>query len=164
MKKLLALFLIVVLCLSLSACGDGSIELTVDNYDDYLSVGASISNPSFTDGVHVSYGIPYPNGEGGTYYIYEYLNARLNVEGKSTNFNYNDVVVTIKFNGKYRSHDLNDWSQEMPIELELTANCDISGCDLVTDKFTDSGSYLHEEAIYADWEIVSISGTVTPAG
>ena len=48
MKKVVSLMLALLMCLSLCACGSKGITLTLDNYDDYISVAKYFHSP--TDG------------------------------------------------------------------------------------------------------------------
>ena len=181
MKKILALMLAAALTLSLVACGGGSgagdtkgvaednksTELTADNYAQYLnlSVKAFSSDPKFSypDGVRVtdSYKAMMLNG---TIYV------NMEVSGASTNFNYNDVTIKVKATVTYYSDTYKNYFADIRTnadthEFDLEAVTNISGnCDVIVDKFElPEGYYTHDYLVSVDYEIVDITGTVTPA-
>ncbi len=172
MKRTLALFLALLMALSLCACGGDEIELTLDNYKTYLDVhcsnqlGGAADYGEMVAGRHV--------GES----VYTAIDSFLVVDGKSDNYNYNDVSVTVKFTGQYVpfsvevNEQLNKGEVTMedycashlePVDITLTANADIIGhgsnghtIQLPSDLWTYSSS--------ADltYEIIDVSGTLTP--
>lgn len=167
MKKALSLIFSLVLCLSLCACGSASkgsasaeIELTLDNYQNYLQVYVS-SNAS---GEYVRFMNPIP-GYTGPWYP-EILNI-VSTKGVSTNFNYNDVVVEIEISGTYddyHAYENAPNSQGNPFEMTITVDTDIAGNGTNTDIFKLANKLVTRDAlINSTWKVVSISGTVTPA-
>ena len=159
MKKALSLILALVMCLSLCACGGSSkVTLDLNNYQQYISV--SPTNSEITKGVTVG---QYPN-------ISRNTALRLSVvaEGVSTNFNYNDVIIKVRFYSSYGTTDLVSYSkaadagtkQNFDIVLELSPNIAGSG-DVVELINAPSNKALVE--IDCKYQIISISGTVTPA-
>ena len=172
MKRAISLILAIMMCLSLCACGGKSdnIKLTLDNYSTYLSVDAKMYNGSiFEDAVNVQAvnngrGIPYKGGST-TFYVYEKLSTFLEVKGASTNFNYNDVSITVRFTGTYQTVDINtcQWDNGNEINTELTVQCNIAGEGNAFGKFSGNGGYMYDERADVKWEVVAISGTVSPA-
>ena len=144
------------------------IELTLDNYSKYLKIGAWISNPSSTEGVNVQAfnsgnGIRYDGGN--TYYLFKYFYHSVTVKGVSSNFNYNDIVITIRFTGTYKTVTLNtnEWTDGGEVNTEVTIECNIAGNGSMRDKLEGNGGYMHAEMSNIKYEIVAISGTVTPS-
>ena len=79
MKKITAFLLVVCLSISLCSCGAGK-KLTKDNYEQYLSVGASVST-------------------GDTPHITCFCTP------ETENYDFNDVVITIRVTGTYKLHN-----------------------------------------------------------
>ena len=126
MKKTLSLLLVLVMCLSLCACSGSAPEsaapettttpettavpgtpLTLDNYDTYLTIFCE-SNHIDKDN-YPPFSVQHHNGGNGmktttgyTYYLYPLLRTYVYIEGASSNFNYFDVEVTVKFSGTYQ--------------------------------------------------------------
>ena len=181
MKKFLLILLTLMMCVSMCACGDnndtndsnannnasssngvskddGSIEITLENYEKYFSIVADIADSSGEDALYV-----------GVY-----------AQPKSTNFNYNDIVVKATIEGEYLArydfapyHDApnsvvrESFSKEIRIELDISGNAleRIYVCDILPN-WTIQNLYRgneDKEDSYAILTIVSISGTVTPA-
>lgn len=189
MKKTFALILALVMCLSLCACGGNvgsnantttennanttngnpdEIALTLDNYSKYLSVKAYMSDPASMDGLFVGavnngQGINYDGGS--SLYVFNHFTSSVQVEGVSTNFNYNDISVTVRFTGTYKTVDINTnkWSSGNEIDSEITVECNIAGEGSVWEKFSGNGGYMLRKMAEVEWEVVAISGTVTPA-
>ncbi len=187
MKKILLILLALTVCVSMCACGDnndtnnindtndsnannnasssngaskddGSIELTLENYEKYFSIVVDIADSSGEDALYV-----------GVY-----------AQPKSTNFNYNDIVVKATIEGEYLArydfapyHDAPNSVVREPFSKEISVELDISGnaleriyvCDILPN-WTIQNLYRgneDKEDSYAILTIVSISGTVTPA-
>lgn len=170
MKKLLALILAAALALSLVACGGNEktkgTELTVDNYAQYLNLivqgyggEPKLSYPKGVD-VSDSFTAMLLNGS---------IIATLRTEGTSTNFNYNDVRLKVKVIATYNSDSLENKFADIRTntnthEFEFEVTTDISGtAKQVDDTFKLSGEYTCNEIISVDYEVIEISGTVTPA-
>jgi len=171
MKRTISIFLSLVMALPLCACGGKSneTELTLDNYSTYLTVSASVSDPGLEDAVGVhsynnGYGIPYDGGS--TLYLYNHLNTAVTVVGSSTNFNYNDVSVTVRFAGTYKTVDLHtcEWGDAIPVDMEVVAECNISGNGQASDSFSyNDECNMDDSMANVEWEVVAVSGTVSPA-
>lgn len=180
MKKVIALILALVLCLSLCACGGGSsapkttgTPLTLDNYKDYLTFRVNVSEPSFTEGLSVSNlnfgnGIRYDsdNGSGFTFVLYDYFNISASAIGVSTNFNYNDVMITVLVKVNYKTVDIdtNVWTEAAEYETELVFDCNIAGNGGESAVLQGTGKNMLGKMMEYSWEVIDISGTVTPAG
>lgn len=170
MKKALSLILALVLCLSLCACDNSDansdeVKLTLENYSKYLSIKAKVGNPDIFDGgVKLMHDVPIEGGARS--FVYTYFNITLGVEGVSTNFNYNDLSITVRFSGTYKTYDdaAREWDSGNKLDAELTAKCNIAGEGSASTKFYPDGGYVLQEKANVGWEVVAISGTVTPAG
>lgn len=190
MKKLLSLILALAICLPLCACGEKSneIELTLDNYKQYLDVSAQAqlredyeSDNSFLIGYDTKNNCNCVTSKFGQN-VYGYIW----VEGLSQNFNYNDIEIKVEFTGKCYHLDLNAdednntstlaWS-----EYSFITECnevDITGCGDGEGKWElPSGRgipkfgywndvrliYKPDDFLEYEYKVVSVSGTVTPA-
>ena len=169
MKKALSLMLALVMCLSLCACGNSGgssdeVTLTMENYSKYLSIDAAVFTPSSSDAA-VNLPNPAKFGDVITSTVYKYFNLRLNVEGVSTNFNYHDVSVTVRFFGKYQIYNRTAESYSIGNTLlaELTAECNIAGDGSSLTEFYPDHGFVFERQPNVDWEIVAVSGSITPA-
>lgn len=175
------------MCLSLCACGGGAssevttksdeIELTLDNYDDYLNIRPYVSpgadrpcnNDSFFD----------MNGKRcGASSISSYLSVVAEVEGVSQNYTYSDIVIEVRATGKHILCNPNDTDDHRTMysnvvnadfTQSITCNLNVSGTGKgeSSEKYTFSGNSIMPWMLFADCyefscEIVSISGKVTP--
>jgi len=182
MKKVLAMLLTFAMCLGMCACGgaqkdDDSIELTIGNYNDYLDINMTIANYVDPEDPYAYY---YPtdikNSHGDIVgYGYTEVKFGFEVEGVSSNYNYNDVVITGRFNGDYEGFsfwwDENDdyISIDEPFEFDITVKTNIAGNGdnfyiLEMDGNHPKGHYYTSKDYFkCDFEVVEVSGTVTPA-
>ena len=179
MKKVLALMLALVLVLSLAACGGGSnsneIEITMDNYSKYLKIGGSIGcnerldNALGVGSLNGGMGIATPSGS--TFYVYDSIYYSASVSGLSENFNYNDIKVTVKLTGSCKTYEdkksggVYAFTGSQSFEKDdIEIECDITGNGrFYEEEELSGGAYTHSEMVESNFEIVSISGTVTPA-
>lgn len=180
MKRTLSLILALILCIALCACNSDSkkgdettsnpdeIKLTLENYSKYLDITGRMNDPSFTEGTYVGslnggYGIAYEGGS--TFYLYKYFNCSTHVEGVSQNYNYNDVKITVRYKGEYQTVDThtNEWTGGNEVSKEVTIECNIAGEGSFQDKFEGNGGYMLRDMADIEWEVVEISGTLTPA-
>ncbi len=171
-KKSMVILSVLILTLSiLSGCGKSKdIELTLDNYEQYLNVSGSTGTTwDFTSG-H-AYNVQHRDGlkrtDGGTsFYIYRQILPTFTVEGVSTNYNYNDIQITIRIYGDYTIYDAR--------EVTVADTCSVDK-EIVIDKINVAGEGRYDEVIELpeetgtiddyvnlNWEVVGISGTVTP--
>lgn len=143
MKKLVC-FLLLLLVL----CGCGGKKLTIDNCEDYLEITGTYKADKFPD----TYGQPrgFCQGVGGT----------INVEGASSNYDYEDVVITIRITGigmfdsehnSYGSSTLegHGTTREKSIDLPIKLNVAGKGSDTF---------YFEFENYYAGTNIVASDG------
>jgi hypothetical protein len=169
MKKALSLLLALVLCLSLCACGSkensNGTELTLDNYSNYLTVSARLgdSGDVYVGTANMGHGVKFSGGW--TYYLYKELFCAVDIKGVSTNFNYNNISVTVRFTGKYQTADKGtyNWTFGGDIDKEVTVNCNIAGEGYVSEIVLTDKRYVMSDMTDVKWEVVAISGTVTPA-
>ena len=179
MKKMimLALFLVI---MSLCSCGsnketnktdnnekkDDGIELTIDNYEKYLDVDCSL---------YLSDGIDYGEAMGTDRRIgravYKSIGADLEVNGKSTNYDYNDIVVKVEIAGDYYSYSEDEMTtfiqtgeptESQTCSFSLSAETDIvgHGYDSYTFIIPNNKWVLNGGTI--GYEITEVSGTLTP--
>ena len=176
MKKFLLILLALTMCISMCACGgdndpidettyidDGSIELTLENYKQFLRTSfiASVDGDSYQG--YASNGLPLTWKDGVTY--------SMRVEGLSTNFNYMDVVVVAKIT--INANVVPFWGdgawQSFSIDSDLEVTTDIAGNgnNRMFEKAgkTDYGASLLVDysSLEYDYEIISVKGKVVPA-
>ena len=166
MKKALSLFLALVLCLSLCACGtkeeqkSDEIVLTAENLETYIKVEQQYIQPvdtmSYMDASELTIGVE--------------------INGTSTNFNYNDVSVTYKVSDTWECYGISvneglatPCGREQYAEFTITVKADISGYGVARDTYPASEFACedHNDAVNGlgsdySWEIISVTGTLTP--
>ena len=154
MKKALSLLLVLVMCLSLCACGtekkSNEIELTPENFNKYVKVERHrvITDITSRGTVLKAYWV-------------------LDLNGASVNYDYNDVSVTYKVSTTWYCK-----GHTRTCEFNATASTDISGhCyageDLSHDFFRCSehkDQYAPGDRLTWNWEVISVTGTLTPVG
>jgi hypothetical protein len=142
-------------------------ELTTDNYAQYinLDIKASAGDPLFTcpDGVRISESYMATM-------LYGSVFVNMTVSGASTNFNYNDVTIKVKATVTYRTDTYKNYFADImeskeTQEFDLEAKTNISGnCDVIVAYYElPEGYYTHDYLISVDYEMVEVTGTVTPA-
>lgn len=164
MKKAISILLVLVMSLSMCGCAGGSksgeIKLTLDNYEQYLKFNACYVDTGSKNVSVGHWGVisrPYK------------LIANLNVQGTSTNFNYNDIKITILCSGSYGTTTLASVSGDADEGSYKTFNqtvvltTDISGAGrLYPDLVTAPGGKAIVDVV-SECKVIGISGTVTPA-
>ena len=188
MKKLFTIFISAVMALSVCACGGGAkpeetttvagtkkvngIELTKDNYETYLNVFVE-SNTIDPIDYSTVWGDKNPSGS----YVYKGFETRISVSGKSSNYDYNDVVVKVRITGSYvpftksviQAINRGQTTMEEHVEKNhveynavLTAKTDIIGSGNDSDKInlTDD-SFLMVGLSGEKYEIIEVSGLMT---
>ena len=171
MKKILLILLALTMCISMCACGgdsnpssidDGSIELTLDNYKQFLNTSLSAKSGGEESREYTLDGRPITR--------YDSVVYTMNVEGLSTNFNYVDVVVTAKITINADAVlSLGLFYDTLFINTELEVTTDIAGNGKTTGREkageTDSGNTLFVDwnSIESNYEIISVKGKVVPA-
>ncbi len=182
MKKLLIIFLALAMCVSMCACGgdnkaldnkntnantsrasDGSIELTLDNYSKYLKLDMTCFGSgkaySLSDGASYA-GMPL---------YYSTISAHIKCSALSSNFNYNDIKITVHVSGTYTAYEFTSskekdtikdgYDKEFVIDLDIAGNYDKKS---IVAEMPD-GYVTPSQQIGNSIAVVAISGTVTPA-
>jgi len=160
MKKYLALILVLVMCLSLCACGK-KIELTADNASKYLDI-YTVKYMDHSKSVKNSSDL----GWLGNYWKFQFR-----TEGVSTNFNYDDICIQAKITITYtRYKDLNyiynafEEYDTQTVVRYVEIETDIAGEGYIELDPIDLGSYYTgEDHLNVEFEIIEISGSVSPA-
>lgn len=178
MKRALSLFLALTLCLplcfSLSACGDKNIKLTLDNYKDYFEISTYVVPGK--DVPANSFVFDDMNGKGCyAEHLSTYLAVGASVNGVSDKFTYSDIVVTVRVTGKFLmcTLDSNPRKYSVPaVDFTLKVNCDLNvsgkGSGVSTEKYELPKNWVYPGMLFATtteftYEIVSVSGSITPA-
>lgn len=153
MKKAVSLILALVMCLSLSACGNKGVELTLENYSTYLNLDIGSFAPADVEMWN------FPGAPG----CREKYLGFVNCKGASTNYDYNNIQITVRFFG---TGDIfvNSEKESYEFDETVTITCDISGkgsksVDLFAGKCATR--MINGDSVNCTWEILSISGTVT---
>ena len=195
MKKMISLMLAMIMCLSFFACASNTpvetkaneIELTLDNYEQYLDVSAYA-------GLRKEYeGNSFVIGRSGAYdfitddfsqNIYGYVY----VDGLSQNFNYSNIKIEVEITGKCFHCDLDAKMNENEETLRWSIFEFVATCSKVdiTGKGRNNGSdkfalpvgrgvpvlsyapgvtqyYEDRDFLEYTYKVISISGTVVPA-
>ena len=167
--KAQALLLVVVLMFAMTGCGEKSIELTDDNYNDYLKFDLHAEGNTKSEG-----GEYYPLG-----YSYKNVQCYGNIEGLPQ-FIYTDVYVTLSVSfsassSYFEEHDNKKYDYsimqgrefvnlEQTIEGQVKLRADGSAeVDFSGDVKPILGSELKPDDIVINgYSVVAISGTVSP--
>ena len=163
-KRVLGCIMIAVMIVTMCSCGNNNeIELTLDNYSDYLDV--SVSWYGTGEKYFLNNGLKITSNYEALVMV-DSVGMSVEVSGVSTNFNYNDVTITLKIKGNYNCYDfLNIDGPEYTYDYEsiLTVDTNISGSGSNSD-FIELSDHLvtHDYLISGEYEIIEISGTVTP--
>lgn len=188
MKKIIAVLLLLAMMLGLCACGGESssaksneIQLTLDNYDDYIEIYAS-AWPSGDYETDKTYWFgAYYNG----YHLVKddfatHLEGTVTATPTSENFVFNNVKVTVRFTGKVPMFSLSTDPDDPDVtyfnfSFEDTFSINAGGkskdervtCPAPSGKIllptggNDAGMY--KDTFTDQYEIIAISGTITPA-
>ena len=124
------------------------IPLTLYNYQQYLDISII---PSLGTRQRA-----YDNS-----YVFWGLDASVNVYGASSNYNYNNVTLTIRITGFAQPHRLSGHSGLYDVDKEFTVFCNSGGngsknVELIDDMLTDTYALK-------GYEVISVSGEVAPA-
>lgn len=142
------------------------IEITVENFYDYFTTYCYIRNPTFTEGMYVQsmnngMGV-YLNDRSTTFYLFDYFDLSIGIQGASPSLIYEDVVVKCRIVGNYYSFDLfgsKSWDNN-ELRHDLVLDCNIAGTVILKDKLQPARIYVHEKMIEYQLEIVEVSGYV----
>lgn len=157
MKKAISLLLTLVLCLSLCACSKSNeVILTLENYKTYLNLDIH----SFAPGDSDAYSFP-----GAPHCRSEYIGF-VGCAGASTNYDYNDVKITVRFYGNADIY-VDSVKTQYKFDETITVSCDIGGkgnsfVELFEGKLATR--MIDEDSVKCSWEVVSISGSVSRIG
>lgn len=159
MKKLLALLMVVVLCVSLCACNNGT-ELTTDNYTTYLNINITTL---FTG----EEWLMKPSESSDTIFCNSKAECKVDVSAASDNYDFEDTVITVKVSGTYDT--LEDWDKTEDVAFceEITITCNIGGNgsgNVVAFEGIDTEYQIIEDSIEYEYEVISISGTAVRVG
>lgn len=184
MKKAISILLVLVMCLSMCACGEtetNEIKLTLDNYDDYLNISAGVHGVEEVE-TDKDYWL------GAYYQGYKYVHDKfytaycgsVSTKVVAPNYNFHDVTLKIRFTGKVlavmeNSDPKSPTTMYHNIGFEDTFELNVGGTvknkealiidlpenTLILSQWSDE--YNGKYNIQITWEIVEISGTVSPA-
>ena len=169
MKRIfIALLSLVMIFAFLSGCGkQKTVELTLDNYEQYLNISTEYSIAGNTN---LFYNV-FPEQENNAWG--DKIEYTIRVEGASANFNYNDVEVKFNVSGKYkpyvfRGNGAGEWScyPEESILFDVTLKTNIAGDSDIYEKSVPvgvEGGYTNIGLVDTSIEVVSVSGTITAA-
>lgn len=141
-------------------------QITLENYTNYLNVSVDTKLDGGMD-----FGTYMGNGTTIGTYVYDKINCAVNVSGKSKNYDYNNVAVTVHFSGSYIPlYGLYESDEEYiknhltDIDFDLIANADIVG-DGYAENIIEvpDGYYLFNSSacVEVQYEIVDVSGVMT---
>lgn len=159
MKKFVALLLAMVICLSLCACGGKSneIELTLENYATYLNISYRYNSEGNAKILNF--------GDGKLISCTSMESCNMTVSGASPNYDYNNVVITLKVSATYDTYEGFDKTAGVTSTEEVTISCDIGGNGNQSFIiFDDPSCVIDTQSIKIDWEVVAISGIAVRIG
>lgn len=183
MKRAISLVLTLVLCFGLCACGENGTQLTLDNYTDYMKVSGRVYYSDVFEGEAIWFGKVNPSS-GYKRVLSTFatsLGSLIQTKDVATNFNYENVKITMKFTGTVSIVDKDSGTKEVAktrkfaFEFEETFGLTIAGKEK-----DERGEYKlplpdNMVAIYDDFkehgwdfqieyeaEVVAISGIVKP--
>lgn len=149
MKKVLSVFLVIVMCFALAGCGEKNIQLTTSNYKDYLVLDLNYGLGGS------SYDIPSV----GT--VYNALSPNFKIYAASSNFIYNNVSVEIRVYGTFEAYSLIG-SYDKDFDETITIDCNVGGSGSYTSLLGLDGS-TNMRSLNLAYEVVYVYGSVTPA-
>ncbi|MCD8036115.1 MAG: hypothetical protein LUE88_01845, partial [Clostridiales bacterium] len=152
MKLKAFLCCIIVVLFTFTGCqgsaSDNSIELNVDNYTQYLVVDGGYQ----AGGNAVAF-------SGYSFNFYDAITCRVEISGASTNFNYNDVEVTVQIMGTYSDYGIYGISNgKKDISETITIPCNVGGS--ASEEFSlDIENYTFTKDVDLSLEVIDVSGT-----
>lgn len=171
MKKVVALFLCVVMMMSLCACDlfSSGIKITKENYETYLNISCSIE---MGDPIDYAQAIGSDRSSGVS--VYTSITPSLTVSGKSELYDYSDIEVVVKITGSYLPYtatslkqinkneiDFEEYYEEnnKQVELTLSAVTDVvgAGVDSETIKL-DANKWVLDESDNFSYEVIEVKG------
>ena len=187
MKKAISIMLVLVMCLSLCSCAgetkSNEIKLTLDNYDDYLDFSAYVYGTQEKETAKDYWlGAYYNSGKLVENDFYTGYSGSLSAKVVAPNYNFHNVTVKIRFTGKVltiieNSNPDSPTTLNHDIDFEDTFELNVGGTVkdgkhkiidlpqnmLILDYGISDSHYKYKYDIIESWEIVEISGTVSPA-
>lgn len=155
--------IIVVIMIALKLTSNKEIELTMDNYSDYLDI--TINSTGYgtrleaKDWGQIMAIVNKSNSVKWSFYPKIYMGVE--VKGVSNNFNYENVIVSVEFEGSYYAFRFNQESkQEYIKEIVRVDNCNIAGTgeNSITYQIPNNG-YTQD---FVKGRVIGISGKVIP--
>ena len=132
---------------------DNAIELTMENYEDYLTV--NVTTGTTGDGYKV-HGISDP--------FYKEIQNNITVEGVSDNYNYEDVKVEAEITVKYTPYSWSGLDQDDVLFTEtLSTTCNVAGDGSDSTLTNVQDGYTTNLFMAYDYEVTKVSGSVVPA-
>lgn len=174
MKRILSVVLCVLFIgLTFCACGGKETPLTVENYKDYLNVEINVSTSLSADDNVLASGAILKDGSRFVGSAFTKLRYWGEVSGASSNFNYKDVKIKARIFGTYegmknmKDYPFSDYQSigDIPFEYEAEISTNISGSGKLETVYVDIPDDVctDDSLINSDFEIIEISGTVSPA-
>ncbi|WP_322180658.1 hypothetical protein [Neglectibacter caecimuris] len=148
------------------------IKLTRDNYEKYLAVDFNLEYGGKIDAAKVmGYNIQSGN------YVYTEIELNARVSGKSPNYDYNDVTVTVSIQGDYLpftyeiykklnsgAMSLEEYAADYKTDVNKTLilQTDILGVGEAQDKIIlNEDMWTLDKGLSLEFEVVDVSGTMT---
>lgn len=198
MKKIFSLLVVLAIICSLCSCDttvqpqtssgtddsikhnsetdDDSIKLTVDNFEKYIKL---VNQQCYGQG---KYECIDDFGKKATLNWHDKIHASVELEGISSNFNYNDIKIVYKVTGSYRRFAKKPYELIKSLdvgrgqiqytdttmvtesfEIEVVVDTDICGNGTESMDYQIPGGYRTDSSeISYKFEVIGISGTVTP--
>ena len=179
MKKVLPMLSVILMIMLLSSCSffgfqKPGTELTLENYEKYLNVEV---NRKLTGGLNLGEVVYGRTLAGQT--VYTGIEYDVTVSGKTSNYDYEDVVVTVKIANSYISAPANknyfsfienalkdtEKANEYftPIDLTLIIETDIVGNGSKSDSINvQDGNCITDYLITGGFEVADIAGRIVP--
>lgn len=148
------------------------IKLTVDNFEEYLNFSCSKTLTNAID-----YGQVMGVGKSIGQSVYRAIEPKISVKGKSSNYDYNDVVITVNITGHYVPYSqdimkkinrgdltLKDYYKNnmKPIDVTLNIETDIigSGSNSTIINIPDN-FWVMSESVNISYEVINVTGIMT---
>ena len=148
------------------------IQLTIDNYENYLNVSM---NPQLFGALDYARAMGLNMDIGS--YVYTGIEPNVTVSGKSSNYDYNDVKVTVKYTGFYvpfsgdimKQINKGQLTQEdyflnnmVDIDVTLTATTDIIGSGFASSPINlADNNWVMNSSVSISYEVVDVSDVLT---
>ncbi len=167
MKKAIVIIFATIMVLSLVSCGKPKeTQLTSENYATYLTVksNAYSAQPEGKSSMGLSYSKGLKIGSTTKTFFEEGIKLQINVKGASSNYDYNNVVITGNFKGTYGDFNPFNTNGDQLVNKEidetLTVELNIAG-DGSAQIILPADHYTCTELLDIKFEITEIKGTIT---